>query len=230
MFTQLSQFYTSSDWRKFREVLIAQRTNKEDGLLYDENTGLPLVKAYDIVLHHKEPLTLQNVNDYSVSLNPDNVMIVSQKSHNEIHARFGHMTQKKVYYVYGPPCAGKTTFVQNVKGNSDIVCDVDNIWECLTAGDRYGKPQALKQNVFAVRDAILDMIRTRAGRWERAYIIEGGALRSEREHKIEAYDAEAIFIDTDMDTCLRRLHADKERTDKETWETYIRRWFADYVS
>lgn len=89
MFQTLSQFYNSDIWRNFRAALIEQRTNKADGIIYDEFNGQPLINAYDIVLHHKTPLTLQNVNDYNISLNPENIMIVSQKSHNEIHARSG---------------------------------------------------------------------------------------------------------------------------------------------
>lgn len=230
MFNSLSQFYNSDEWRKFRAHLIAERTNKSDGILYDEQSGKPLTKSYDIVLHHKKPLTMANVNDYSVSLNPANIMIVSQQSHNEIHKRFGYVTERKVYFVYGAPCSGKTTFVNNVKGNSDIVIDMDNIWQCITGGERYEKPNALKQNAFALRDCLTDMIRTRAGKWERAFVIEGGAVKSERERKIASLGAEAVFIDTDKQTCLKRLYEDSKRTQtqKKEWTEYIDRWFSDY--
>ena len=162
MFQTLPQFYNSPEWKNFRTIVINERTNKADGVLYDEFSGKPLLKAYDIVLHHKTPLTLQNVNDFSVSLNPENIMIVSQRSHNEIHKRFGFCAERKVYFVYGAPCSGKTTFVNGIKGNSDIVIDIDNIWQCLTAGKRYEKPNALKTNVFAVRDLLYDQVKTRA--------------------------------------------------------------------
>ena len=101
MYRTLAEFYTSREWRAFREQLIHERTNKADGILYDEHSGEPLIKRYDIIAHHKIELTIYNVNDYSISLNPDNIMLVSMKSHNEIHARFGYMQGKKVYYVYG---------------------------------------------------------------------------------------------------------------------------------
>lgn len=230
MFTSLSQFYNSNEWRKLRKQLINERTNITDGILYDEYSGLPLMKSYDIVLHHKTPLTTQNVNDYNVSLNPDNIMIVSQRSHNEIHSRFGFCAERKVYYVYGAPCSGKTTFVADVKGNSDIVVDMDNIWQCVTGGERYNKPNALKANVFAVRDLLFDMIKTRAGKWERAYVIDGGALKADRERKAALLGAEVIFIDTDKQTCLQRLASDTGRTteQKKEWNKYIDRWFEDY--
>lgn len=230
MFNSLSAFYNSDEWRKFRAGLIAKRTNPDDGVLYCEHSGKPLVNSFDIVAHHIKPLTMQNVNDYSVSLNPANIMLVSQTAHNEIHKRFGYCTERKVYYVYGAPCSGKTTFVNSVKGNSDIVVDMDNIWQCITGGARYEKPNALKTNAFMLRDCLYDAIKTRAGKWERAYIIAGGAVKGIREREIAAFGAEAIFIDTDKETCLKRLATDEKRTQaqKTEWQKYITQWFNDY--
>jgi len=229
-FTTLSQFYNSNEWRNFRQLLIAERTSS-DGFLYDEITGEKLLKAYDIVAHHKIPLTMQNVNDYNISLNPDNVILISQKTHNIEHKRFGYCAERKVYYVYGSPCSGKTTFVNSIKGNSDIVVDIDNIWQCITGGERYNKPNALKTNVFMLRDSLFDMVRTRTGKWERAFVVEGGAFKADRERKIELLGAEPIFIDTDKQTCLNRLASDDKRTQeqKHEWAKYIDTWFNDYT-
>lgn len=231
MFSSLSEFYNSKIWRDFRQRIIAERTNKDDGILYDEFNGQPLTNSYDIVLHHIQPLTMQNVNDYAISLNPANIQVVSHRSHNEIHKRFGFCTERKVYYIYGPPCSGKNTFVDKIKGNSDIVVDMDNIWQCITGGVRYDKPPALKTNAFILRDCLLDMIKTRAGKWERAFVIEGGAVKAERSRKIAALGAEAIYIDTDKETCLKRLANDKTRTEqhKQEWRKYIEQWFNDYT-
>lgn len=229
MFTTLSEFYTSDLWRKFRKNLILERINKSDGLIYDEFSGKPILNTYDIVLHHIQPLTMQNVNDFTISLNPDNIMIVTHKSHNEIHKRFGYCTQRKVYYVYGAPCSGKNTFVNESKGNSDIIVDIDNIWECITGGERYYKPQALKTNAFIMRDCLLDMVKTRAGKWERAWIIEGGARKAERERRIKSLGAEPIFIDTDKETCLNRLANDEKRIKYvDEWQGYIEQYFNEY--
>ncbi len=230
MFNSLSQFYNSKEWRGFRQGLIQERTNKADGILYCQHSGKPLLQAYDVVLHHIKPLTMQNVNDYNISLNPENILIVSQQAHNEIHSRFGYCAERKVYYVYGAPCSGKTTFVNSIKGNSDIVIDIDNIWECLT-GERYLKPAALKQNVFTVRDCLLDMIKTRAGKWERAFVIEGGAVKYERERKIAILGAEPIFVNTDKETCLKRLTEGCNNLKKpvKEWKGYIDDWFDSYT-
>ena len=76
-----------------------------------------------------------------------------------------------------------------------------------------------------------DMIRTRAGRWERAFVIEGGARKSDRERKIALLGAEPIYIDTDQKNCLMRLASDETRTQeqKNEWTKYINEWFEDYT-
>lgn len=228
-FQSLPQFYQSDDWRSFRAAEIAARIGA-DGILYCEHCGKPILQSYDAIAHHKQPLTMQNVNDYSISLNPENISIVHAKCHNEIHSRFGYCAQRKVYLVYGAPCSGKTTFVNSIKGNSDMVVDMDLIWQCLTGREKYFKPNALKTNAFIVRDCLFDMVKTRAGKWEKAYIITGGALKGDRERLAVTLGAEYIFIDTPKETCLERLASDPQRTqeNKREWESYINKWFGEY--
>lgn len=229
MFTTLPHFYNSQEWRLLRQQIIHERT-QPDGFVYDELHHKPIVNGYDLVAHHKIPLTAQNMNDYTISLNPENIMLVSQRSHNEIHKRFGFAYDRKVYYVYGAPCSGKTTFVNEIKGDTDLVIDMDNIWQCITGAKRYEKPAELKSIAFGVRDCLYDMVKTRAGRWNRAFVIAGGALQSERERTIEALGAEPIFVDTDKETCIQRLTCDDTRTSaqKAEWLEYINQWFETY--
>ena len=228
MFTSLAQFYNSQEWRQLRQMLIAERANKDDGVLYCQHSGKPLLNSFDIVAHHIKPLTLQNVNDYAISLNPDNILLVSQQAHNEIHARFGYCAQRKVYIVHGAPCSGKTSFVDSIKGNSDLIVDIDNLWEAVT-GKRYYKPAALKAQVFAMRDALLETVKTRAGKWERCFIIEGLPYKAERERRRDVFGAELIHIDTDKETCLQRLQADESRREyADEWRKYIDEYFTRY--
>lgn len=228
-FTSLAQFYVSDEWRGLRAALMSERENPKNGVLYCEECGEPIVKLYECIGHHKQELTMRNVNDYSISLNPENVMLVHLKCHNAIHARFGFVAQKKVYYVYGAPCSGKSTFVRDNKGNSDLVIDIDLLWQAVTGGALYDKPDALKTPVFTLRDSLLDVVKTRAGKWERAWIIEGGARKGDRVRRIAALGAEDIFIDTDKETCLMRLASDEKRIHvRDAWRRYIEDWFSTY--
>ena len=231
-FKTLSQFYTSSEWRKFRKSLIAERINKEDGILYDEYNGKPLLRDCDIILHHKIELTLDNVNDSSISLNPNNIMVVSPKSHNEIHRRFGGRLknyQRKVYLVYGAPCSGKSTYVKENMNVGDLVLDMDSIWQSVSNQPRYKKPNELKPIVFDIRNKLLDSIKTRAGSWQCAWIIEGLPLLGERMRRIETLGAEPIYIECSQDECLKRLYRDEERRSIAVeYEQYINEWFRTY--
>lgn len=227
-FNSLAQFYNSDVWRDLRLMIMNERAR--NGVIYDEYNGEPIYKPFDVIAHHKTEITLQNVNDVSISLNPDNIMLVSHRSHNAIHARFGFGNYKKIYYVYGAPCSGKSTFVQSVKGNSDLIIDIDLIWQALNGGNKYEKPDSLKSAVFAVRDLLFEKAKQRAGTWQRCYIIEGGASKAERERRIAALGAEPIFVQATKEQCINNLMQDNERIAvREQWLDYIEKWFSVYT-
>lgn len=225
MFT-LDTFYKSKEWEAFRQVIIAERT-QPDGFIYDEETGKPITKPYDLILHHKEPLTEENVNDALVAFNPENIEVVSHSSHNRIHDRLG-MARREVFLVYGPPLAGKNTWVHNAKSDGDLVIDLDNIWQAVTGLPRYVKPPKLRSVVFRLRDDLLDAVRHRFGKWTKAYIIGGYPNTGERERLLNELQATPVFIEASKEECLRRLEADDERNRGE-WAEYISEWFTRYT-
>lgn len=217
----LDNFYQSKAWEKFLQVLKDERTNDE-GFIICAHCGEPIVKKYDCIGHHKIELTEENVNDFEISLNPDNVDLVHHRCHNQIHERFGSY-MRKVYIVYGAPCSGKTSFVRDAANKEDLILDIDSIWEMISNNDRYIKPGRLKQNVFMIRDAILDQIRTRAGGWRNAYIIGGYPLHMERQRLATALGAELIHIDTEKAECIKRS------LDRPGyWDEYIEEYFEKY--
>lgn len=225
-YNTLSAFYTGKEWLDFRQVIIAQRT-ASDGFVYDEITGKRIVTAGDIILHHKIPLTLDNVNDANISLNPDNIQIVSFKTHNEIHERFGTWT-RHIYLVYGCPLSGKSTFVKDRAGIHDLIVDIDSIYACISNNPLYTKSNRLYDNVRAVQDALLESIKYKRGKWINAFIISGMPYAGERERFCIEYGAEPIFIECDQDTALSRLGAVQDGRDKNEWSGYINKWFMKY--
>lgn len=197
-----------------------ERTN-EQGQIICEYCGKPIVKRYDCIGHHKTELTEDNVNDYTISLNPDNIELIHFKCHNMIHQRFEGY-QKNVYLVYGSPCSGKSTWVRSIANNDDLILDIDSIWESICISDKYHKPNRLKANVFGIRDCILDQIRTRTGMWRNAYVIGGYPLRSDRDRLCDLLNAEAIYIEATKEECMSRAINDE-------WKTFIQDWFDDYT-
>lgn len=226
MYNTLSEFYTSKEWQEFRAVLIAQRT-REDGFVYDEITGKPIVKAYDIILHHKIELTLENVNDANITLNPDNIEIVSFKTHNAIHNRFGRWT-RHIYLVYGCPLAGKKTYVQERAGLHDLVIDIDKIYSCISNNPPYIKSGRLYDNMRTVYDALLGDVKRKNGKWVNAFIIGGFPFKGERERTATEYGAELIYIDCTEEEAQARLQAAQDGRDKVEYSKYISTWFNRY--
>lgn len=223
--TQPHELYLTSEFRALRSDLINRRTNSE-GLLLCEECGKPIIKKYDCIAHHNIPVTTLNMNDISITLNTENIRLVHFDCHNRIHSRFGYNC-RKVYIVHGSPLSGKTSYVNEHKGNSDLIVDADNIWQCITGNDRYVKPNALKQNFFAVRDCLLDSVKRRVGNWGTAWIIESLPFRTPREERAKQCGGELIHIDTDKETCLKRLYDDDNRP-RDQWEKFINDYFSQY--
>ena len=219
MFT-LSNFYKSKEWEDLLEQLKLERVNSS-GEIVCEHCHKPIYKKYDCIGHHIEELTEANVNDYNISLNKDNIILIHFRCHNQIHERFGYEQPKKVYLVYGSPCSGKSTWVHQNATKDDLILDIDKIWECISVCDKLHKPNRLKANVFGVRDVLIDQIRMRTGQWKRAFVIGGYPLRMDRQRLADRLGAEVVFIDTDIDTC-------KSRAMNDEWVKYIDEWFDMY--
>lgn len=225
LITELKDFYRTDEWEKLIEVLKLERAN-EDGELICEHCGQPISRKYDCIGHHVIELTLDNVNDINISLNPDNIQLIHFRCHNQKHRRFG-FNQKKVYLVYGSPLSGKSTWVKENATKDDIILDIDNIYQMISINKKYEKPKTLNSNVFGIRDCILDMIKTRRGKWADAYVIGGYPSSLDRMRLCETLGAEEIHIDTTKEECLRRLQDDPDR-DKVEWEKYINDYWDRY--
>lgn len=223
MFT-LFTFYRSDEWQKLIAALKQERTNS-DGFLICEHCGKPILKPYDAIAHHLQELTEENVNDYSISLNPENLAFVHHACHNRIHDRFEHRTMRQVFIVYGAPLSGKTTWVTENKGDGDLIIDLDSIWAAVSGCERYIKPARLKAVVFRIRDELLDIARHRLGKWRNAYIVGGYPMSNERERLAQELHARLIHIDTDKAECLQRLENDITGRDKKEWAQYIEEYF-----
>ena len=221
----LNSFYHGKEWRKLLEGLKLERLN-EDGQLICEYCGKPIVRAYDAIGHHKVELTEENVNDFEVSLNPENVAFLHHRCHNYVHDKLGY-SRREVYLVYGPPRAGKTTWVRENMTEGDLVVDMDNVWECVSGCERYVKPKRLNAVAFKVRDVLIDAVKYRLGRWRNAYVIGGYPLSSERERLCRELGAREVFIDATKEECIQRAEG-MDKDSAEDWKKYVEEWFERY--
>lgn len=225
MYFSLENFYQSKAWRKLLASIKLERTNEDDEIIC-EYCGKPIVKAYDIIGHHKKELTDDNVNDFNVSLNPDNIALVHAKCHNYIHDKLGY-SRRQVFIVYGSPLSGKSTYVKNSMNKGDLLIDIDEIWRAVSGCDLYVKPARLNAVVFKIRDTLLEAVKYRLGRWNNAYIIGGYPIASDLNRLSKELGARQIFIDTSKEECIQRLMESKDR-DYVEWLKYIESWWNDY--
>lgn len=222
-------FYNSKEWRRLVDNLKIERVN-DKGLLICEYCGRPIAKRWDAIGHHVIPLNAENEKDATIALNPDNVQIIHFACHNKIHPRAeGHheMTKRftqEVFLVYGAPCSGKTTWVRENASESDLILDMDRLWDAVCLAGQYNKPNRLKPNVFELRDTIINQIRIRKGKWEQAFVIGGYPLASDRDRLCDMLRARPVFIDEPKETCHARA---KDRP--EAWHDYIEEWFESYT-
>lgn len=226
MVRTLGTFYQSKEWQNLMRIIKTERLT-EDGELICSYCGKPIVKKYDCIGHHVEHLTEENVNDVMISLNPDNVQLVHHACHNKIHNKLG-CQERSVFLVYGPPFAGKTTFVQKTMNRGDLVIDMDLIWQCISGLNLYEKPPRLNAIAFGVRDTLIEAVRYRRGKWLNAYVIGGYPLEGERERLTKELGAREIFIEASIQECMDRLTETEDGRDHKLWSQYIDEWFRRY--
>lgn len=222
----LDNFYKSKEWESLLRTIKLDRLNEDDNLIC-EHCGKPIVKAYDCIGHHTIFLTESNVNDANISLNPKLIQLVHHRCHNKIHNKLGYI-KKEIYLVYGSPLSGKTSYVDSVRNDGDLIVDIDNIWECVSGCDRYTKPGRLNAVVFGIRDELMRMVKYRVGKWDNCYIIGGYPLVSERERLCKELGCREVYIDATKEECLKRLDLSENR-NKSEWKKYIETWWRRYT-
>lgn len=226
MYSILKSFYASEKWIKFRLSLIAERGSK------CQHCGKIIIKSTDIIAHHIKELTPENVNDYNISLNPNNILLVHSDCHNFIHKRFGYSNtgENVVYLVFGSPLSGKTTFVKQQMRRGDLLVDMDKLYEAVSLLPSFDKPNNLLSNVMGIHNLLIDNIKTRYGKWNNAWVIGGYADKYKREKMANDLGAELIFCDVTKEECLFRLEQDEDRQyRRDEWKRYIDKWFETYI-
>ncbi|MCI1958178.1 MAG: HNH endonuclease [Clostridia bacterium] len=230
MWNTIKQFYNSKEWQTFRNNIIIERSIKHNGNIVCEYCGKVITEKGEAEIDHIRELTTSNVNDYTVSLNPDNVKIACHSCHNHKHGRFSKAPEKNVFIVYGPPCSGKKTYVKEHMVRGDIVVDMDMLFCALSMCNLYDKPEKLKYNVFSIRNTIIDNIKTRYGKFNNAWIIGGYQQKHDRERLATELGAELIHIGTSKEECLIRLeHCNDYRFyNQPEYKRYIEQWFENF--
>lgn len=78
---EIEKFYTSRAWRRCREGFLQSR-----GGLCENCMKRGLVEPATQI-HHKIPISIDNLGDPSITLNYDNLMALCDRCHSEQHKR-----------------------------------------------------------------------------------------------------------------------------------------------
>lgn len=230
MWNTIKEFYNSKEWQQLRLSFIFERSLKSNGKILCESCGRELKGSGEAEVDHIKELTLENVNDYSISLNPENMKVLCHRCHDIKHERFGTKKSRSIYIVYGPPLSGKVSYVKRNMVRGDLVVDMDRLFSAVSLLETYDKPEILKYNVFAIKNLLIDNIKTRYGKFRNAWIIGGYPIKHDRERLASELGAKLVFIDIPKDECLLRLSKcqDNRRFQQNEWKGFIERWYDEF--
>ncbi|MEE3066584.1 MAG: AAA family ATPase [Actinomycetota bacterium] len=117
--------------------------------------------------------------------------------------------------VGGPPCGGKSTYVQQHARPTDVILDFDDIVERITGGDRYSRdPNVLAQarTDWTLRIPLSD------------WVIWTAPRRAQRGRFRTQHGATVIVVTANVNQCLRRAIEHRP----PAWQNMIHRWFTEW--
>lgn len=128
-------------------------------------------------------------------------------------------TRTQVTLVTGPPCGGKSTYVQDQRAPGDLVLDLDALLEALSGQAGHDQPEALRPLALDARDAVLQRLWTGRHAVRRAWIILCAPTSIDRAPFV-AKGCRVVLCTASPDTLLRR--AKRERPER--WVRLVAQW------
>lgn len=136
---------------------------------------------------------------------------------------------KQATVVVGPPGSGKTTYVRDRAGHGDMILDLDRIFVALTGLPKYNKPAGILPFALCAYDAVISQAAQSLGDVKHLWIIASAPTKEERKRLVSPLNAELVIMDTDAETCVRRIKQDPHRAS--TWkyfEEIVKKWWSRY--
>ena len=244
------KFYKSKAWQGTRDAYVAERVRLDGGLC--ERCGSKTDNPGE-ELHHKIPLTPQNINDHNITLNPDNLQWLCKDCHFIVHRELileqfararrakqkivhngcyfndeGELIQMQVHIVHGSPASGKTTYVRQHMQPGDLVVDLDAIKQAISLQPGREAPDNLLSVAIGVRDYLYQLIEERAVDCCNVWVIASLPHKQEREELAQRLDALLIHCPAGYHECIERAGNDSDRRDKLFQRALIDKYFEQY--
>jgi 5-methylcytosine-specific restriction protein A len=138
-------------------------------------------------------------------------------------------SKTQVVVVYGPPGAGKTTYVLKKMRPGDLILDSDRLWQALSGQAIHDKPISIFPFMLEAWHAVLNRLKAN-NNILCAWIVTTGKRKQDIEMYENELNAQCFVMETPAIVCLRRVQNDKAR-DPETMELFkglIDQWWQDY--
>jgi 5-methylcytosine-specific restriction protein A len=134
--------------------------------------------------------------------------------------------------VCGAPASGKTTYVEQHKGDRDIVFDLDTI--ALRSFGRRVMSLDKERMLSCLRirnEGLADLMWAKAkDTYDHAWLIVSEPMAHKRQWWTDTLKpAEIVVLETPADQCIARARDDKNQVRESDIDTAIRRWWANYT-
>lgn len=200
------------DWHKLRNNFIKQNPLCE----HCERRRGKLVEAEEV--DHIIPF--DGLKD-PLRLDWTNLQSLCKQCHRLKTLRDQKKGMGMLHIICGPPGAGKTTFVNENKRNTDLVFDFDVIAQALGA-PIYEHTKDFIDPVESIRDLILNHSK-RAD--HSVWVIYTSIKRAVRD--AQRYGGKLCFIDTPLQACIQRLRHDN-RPCIDSRIDAVNAWWCEY--
>jgi len=129
-----------------------------------------------------------------------------------------------IYFIYGPPGSGKTTYALSKIVAGDIIIDFDRIAECITAQESHSLEFSLFDRIDNTFRYLVNTIEAYPG-VRHTYIIRCAAERQDRE-PFKEIGAELYFMETPKIECIR--NCTNRSGNYGRWKGVVDKWFKNY--
>jgi 5-methylcytosine-specific restriction endonuclease McrA len=227
------RWYKTARWQKLRLMVLAR-----DGYVC-HRTGVALIGKHPApnspVVDHIVP----HEGDEALFWSPANLQSVSKEYHDGVKKAFERRHDRAALYpewlkpslipltiVCGPPCSGKSTYVRDRAGDSDMIIDLDMIAHEISGEPLHGwsRDRWLNAAIFRRNDLLGDL--SRPGRSSAAWFIVGAEKSRHRQWwQDKLAPMSVIVLETSEPDCIDRAKSDDSRIDKTTADAIVRWWF-----
>lgn len=184
-----------------------------------------------LTLHRTRPAMLVHHKDGNPRNNDmTNLMSLCRNCHDEIHGQQMQIPKPSipVVLVCGPPGSGKSTWVDQQRGQTDTVIDLDIIKARLAGVPIYQAGDEWIMAAMAERNRMLAELPTIGKAW----VILSGAKAADRQAWQEKLGADVVVLEVSPSVCKDRIANDDRRPElvKRQHVEAVDRWWAGYVA